>query len=60
MSRGLGYMFAFTARDNKVIDTHEDIRGGATRREAFTSLWQLVQLLLRSNRPDSWLTTFTS
>jgi hypothetical protein len=53
-------MFAFTARDNKVIDTHEDIRGGATRREAFTSLWQLVQLLLRSTRPDSWLTTFTS
>jgi hypothetical protein len=27
---------------------------------ALTSLWQLVQLLLLSNRLDSWLTTFTS
>ena len=50
MSRSLGYIFTFTAREYKVIDTQEEVGGGTTRREAFTSLWQLVQLLVLSNR----------
>lgn len=40
----------FRVYEYKVMDTQKEVRGGTTRREAFTSLWQLIQLLVLSNR----------